>query len=50
MQNIAAIDAGSNATCMLVGQIIYDAKVGVMENLRLTVRLGQDAFTTGIIS
>jgi len=46
MQNIAAIDTGSNVTCMLVGQIFYDAKVGVS----LTVRLGQDAFTTGIIS
>jgi exopolyphosphatase/pppGpp-phosphohydrolase len=50
MQNIAAIDTGSNVTCMLVGQIFYDAKVAVAENLRLPVRLGQDAFTTGIIS
>jgi len=50
MQNIAAIDVGSNAMRMVVGRIVYDGKVEAMENLRLPVRLGQDAFTTGIIS
>jgi len=50
MQNIAAIDVGSNAMRMVVGRIVYDGKVEVVENLRLPVRLGQDAFTTGIIS
>jgi exopolyphosphatase / guanosine-5'-triphosphate,3'-diphosphate pyrophosphatase len=50
MQIIAAIDAGSNAMRMVVGRIVYDGKVEVVENLRLPVRLGQDAFTTGIVS
>ncbi len=50
MQNIAAIDVGSNAMRMVVGRIVYDGKVETVENLRLPVRLGQDAFTTGIVS
>ena len=50
MQTIAAIDAGSNAMRMVVGRIVYDGKVEVVENLRLPVRLGQDAFTDGIFS
>jgi exopolyphosphatase/guanosine-5'-triphosphate,3'-diphosphate pyrophosphatase len=50
MQTIAAIDAGSNAMRMVVGRIVYDGKVEVVENLRLPVRLGQDAFTIGTVS
>ena len=50
MQTIAAIDVGSNAMRIVVGKIIYDGKVKVVENLRLPVRLGQDAFTTGMVS
>ncbi len=50
MQIIAALDVGSNAMRMVVGRIVYDGKVEVVENLRLPVRLGQDAFTTGILS
>ena len=50
MQTIAAIDVGSNAMRMVVGRIVYDGKVETVENLRLPVRLGQDAFTTGIVS
>ena len=50
MQTIAAIDVGSNAMRMVVGRIVYDGKVEVIENLRLPVRLGQDAFTVGIVS
>ena len=50
MQIIAAIDVGSNAMRMVVGRIVYDGKVEVVENLRLPVRLGQDAFTTGVLS
>ena len=50
MQILAAIDVGSNAMRILVGRIVYDGKVEVIENLRLPVRLGQDAFTTGIVS
>ena len=47
MQIIAAIDVGSNAMRMVVGRIVYDGKVEAVENLRLPVRLGQDAFTDG---
>lgn len=50
MQTIAAIDVGSNAMRIVVGRIVYDGQVEVIENLRLPVRLGQDAFTTGILS
>jgi exopolyphosphatase/guanosine-5'-triphosphate,3'-diphosphate pyrophosphatase len=50
MQIIAGIDVGSNAMRMVVGRIVYDGKVEVVENLRLPVRLGQDAFTTGNVS
>lgn len=50
MQTIAAIDVGSNAMRITVGRIVYDGKVEAIENLRLPVRLGQDAFTTGIVS
>jgi exopolyphosphatase/guanosine-5'-triphosphate,3'-diphosphate pyrophosphatase len=50
MQTIAAIDVGSNAMRIVVGRIVYDGKVEVVENLRLPVRLGQDAFTTAIVS
>ncbi|MBK8419768.1 hypothetical protein [Candidatus Villigracilis saccharophilus] len=50
METIAAIDVGSNAMRIMVGRIVYDGKVKVIENLRLPVRLGQDAFTTGIVS
>lgn len=50
MQMIAAIDVGSNAMRIVVGRIVYDGRVEVVENLRLPVRLGQDAFTTGAVS
>ena len=50
MQPIAAIDVGSNAMRMIVGRVVYDGKIEVVENLRLPVRLGQDAFTTGFVS
>ena len=50
MQTIAAIDVGSNAMRMVVGRVVYDGKIEVVENLRLPVRLGQDAFTTGFVS
>jgi exopolyphosphatase / guanosine-5'-triphosphate,3'-diphosphate pyrophosphatase len=50
MQTIAAIDVGSNAMRIVIGRVVYNGKVEVVENLRLPVRLGQDAFTTGIVS
>jgi exopolyphosphatase/guanosine-5'-triphosphate,3'-diphosphate pyrophosphatase len=47
MQKIAAIDIGSNAIRMIVGQITDSRKVELVENIRLPVRLGQDVFTLG---
>lgn len=45
MQNLAAIDVGSNAMRLVVGRLSYDNKLEMLENLRLPVRLGQDAFS-----
>lgn len=47
MQSIAAIDSGSNALRMIVGNINQRGEVEPIENIRLPVRLGQDAFTSG---
>ncbi len=49
MQNIAAIDIGSNAMRMVIGRADYDGNLETIENLRLPVRLGQDVFSTGQI-
>ncbi len=49
MQKIAAIDAGSNAMRMVVGNINEAWEVEPIENIRLPVRLGQDVFTTGVL-
>ncbi len=49
MQTIAAIDVGSNAMRLVVGRLGYDDKLETLENLRLPVRLGQDAFSQGHI-
>ncbi len=47
MQTIAAIDVGSNAIRMIVGRFNETRQVEVMENIRLPVRLGTDAFGSG---
>jgi exopolyphosphatase/guanosine-5'-triphosphate,3'-diphosphate pyrophosphatase len=47
MSIIAAIDAGSNAIRMVVGQVDDDGDVEPLENIRLPVRLGQDVFSQG---
>jgi exopolyphosphatase/guanosine-5'-triphosphate,3'-diphosphate pyrophosphatase len=48
MQRISAIDVGSNAIRMAVGQVnSTQDRVDVIENIRIPVRLGQDVFTTG---
>ncbi|HAX68372.1 MAG TPA: Ppx/GppA phosphatase family protein [Anaerolineales bacterium] len=49
MQTIAAIDVGSNAMRLVVGRVNYDGTLETLENLRLPVRLGQDAFSLGQI-
>jgi exopolyphosphatase/guanosine-5'-triphosphate,3'-diphosphate pyrophosphatase len=47
MQKIAAIDAGSNAIRMIVGNVNEAWQVEPIENIRLPVRLGQDVFGSG---
>jgi exopolyphosphatase/guanosine-5'-triphosphate,3'-diphosphate pyrophosphatase len=49
MQMIAAVDVGSNAIRMMVGELDDEWKVRPIENIRLPVRLGQDVFTVGFI-
>jgi exopolyphosphatase / guanosine-5'-triphosphate,3'-diphosphate pyrophosphatase len=50
MPTIAAIDAGSNGIRMMVSRLDADGSLEPLENLRLPVRLGDDAFTTGQFS
>jgi|SRR5271157_207620 len=50
MQTIAAIDIGSNGIRMVVGRVDPNGQVEVVENIRLPVRLGTDAFTSGVAS
>jgi exopolyphosphatase/guanosine-5'-triphosphate,3'-diphosphate pyrophosphatase len=50
MQTIAAVDIGSNGIRMVVGRVDPNGQVQVVENIRLPVRLGTDAFTSGIAS
>lgn len=45
MKSLAAIDVGSNAMRLIMGRLTYDDKLETLENLRLPVRLGQDAFS-----
>ncbi len=50
MPNLASIDVGSNGIRMMVSRLDADGRLETLENLRLPVRLGQDAFTTGQFS
>ncbi|HEX2698113.1 MAG TPA: Ppx/GppA phosphatase family protein [Anaerolineales bacterium] len=47
MQKIAAIDVGSNAIRMIVGGVNEARELETLENIRLPVRLGEDAFGPG---
>lgn len=47
MTKIAAIDVGSNAMRMVLGQVDEALRVRTVENIRLPVRLGQDVFSRG---
>jgi exopolyphosphatase/guanosine-5'-triphosphate,3'-diphosphate pyrophosphatase len=49
MHKIAAIDIGSNAIRMIVGIINDSSKIEPIENIRLPIRLGEDAFTLGYL-
>ena len=49
MVNISAIDVGSNAMRMVVGEVDEAWQVRPIENIRLPVRLGQDVFDRGYL-
>jgi exopolyphosphatase / guanosine-5'-triphosphate,3'-diphosphate pyrophosphatase len=49
MLNISAIDVGSNAMRMVVGEVDEAWRVNTIENVRLPVRLGQDVFSKGYL-
>ena len=49
MVNISAIDVGSNAMRMVVGEVDETWQVRPIENIRLPVRLGQDVFDRGYL-
>ncbi len=47
MLKISAIDVGSNAMRMVVGEVDESWQVNTIENIRLPVRLGEDVFGKG---
>jgi len=49
MLNISAIDVGSNAMRMVVGEVNESWRVQAIENTRLPVRLGRDVFSKGYL-
>src|SRR5215207_5011536 len=49
MLNISAIDVGSNAMRMVIGEVDETWQVHTIENIRLPVRLGQDVFRGGYL-
>jgi len=46
---MAVVDIGSNSIRMMVGQVLPDGRVQILERLRRAVRLGQDVFRSGQI-
>jgi len=48
-ETLAVIDIGSNSIRMVVGQVLPDGKLEILERLRRAVRLGQDTFRNGSI-
>lgn len=50
MPTFAAIDVGSNAMRLAIGTADGDKNLTVVENLRESVRLGQEVFTAGVFS
>jgi exopolyphosphatase/guanosine-5'-triphosphate,3'-diphosphate pyrophosphatase len=49
MLKISAIDVGSNAMRMVIGELDESWRVHTLENIRLPVRLGQDVFSKGTL-
>ena len=50
MTTLAAIDVGSNAMRLAIGEVRDNGRVKVVETVRDPVRLGQDAFSQGQLS
>ena len=50
MTTLAAIDVGSNAMRLAIGEALDNGKVNVVETARDPVRLGRDAFSQGRLS
>jgi len=50
MERLAAVDIGSNAIRLVIGQIDDHGDISVLKKFREPVRLGQDVFSTGEIS
>ena len=50
MTTLAAIDVGSNAMRLAIGEVLQNGRVNVIETVRDPVRLGQDAFSQGRLS
>lgn len=50
MPTLAAIDVGSNAIRLLIGNVDGDRRIEILETVRDPVRLGQDVFTRGVMS
>jgi len=50
MQNIAAIDVGSNGIRMATARVGVDGQLQVIDGVRVPVRLGADAFSHGQIT
>ena len=48
-ETLAVIDIGSNSIRMVVGQVLPDGTLEILERLRRAVRLGQDTFRNGSI-
>lgn len=48
-ETLAVIDIGSNSIRMVVGQVLPDGELVILERLRRAVRLGQDTFRNGSI-
>jgi exopolyphosphatase/pppGpp-phosphohydrolase len=49
MLKVSAIDVGSNAMRMVVGELNESWQVNAIENIRLPVRLGRDVFRKGYL-
>ncbi len=50
MPTLAAIDVGTNALRLVIGNLDSEKNLTIAENIRDPVRLGQDVFTQGSIS